>query len=331
MILSSNTSIFSHKHQTSPPKSTFIDHNHKQDENETPTTSDNIDCLIQDLQPFIHYTAQFFRLIHWKDHKAQKYSVLLFFCWILWWTLHRLILSLLPILIIAGKVYYERHQTTTTCQQTQHKEERKEEEEEDSELKHLVDDLTEIRDAIYIFSNIKDWIRKSDTLCRLYYKHYSIASPKQRINVLFSVAYLFTMIYAGWLILLYQQMITSCASLAWFLILVIMCVNSPWVNPVYVACVRALMPLIHQSFENTITTTSTTLTATSSTNTKQLEQDDHFTHGYCFETYHHQRWWFPTGWSNLLLPQDRPVWYVHIGKKTFNKFINYNNICYLFT
>ncbi|KAF1800450.1 hypothetical protein V8B55DRAFT_1391507 [Mucor lusitanicus] len=29
---------------------------------------------------------------------------------------------------------------------------------------------------------------------------------------------------------------------------------------------------------------------------------------YRFELYHHQRWWFPTGWSNLLLPQDRAVW-----------------------
>lgn len=39
------------------------------------------------------------------------------------------------------------------------------------------------------------------------------------------------------------------------------------------------------------------------------KQEEPATHTYCFELYHHQRWWFPTGWSNNLLPQDRPVWY----------------------
>ncbi|KAI7896147.1 uncharacterized protein EV154DRAFT_398489, partial [Mucor mucedo] len=35
---------------------------------------------------------------------------------------------------------------------------------------------------------------------------------------------------------------------------------------------------------------------------------------YCFQVYHHQRWWFPTGWSNFLLPEDPPVWSDQHGK-----------------
>ncbi|CAO3673665.1 unnamed protein product [Rhizopus microsporus] len=30
---------------------------------------------------------------------------------------------------------------------------------------------------------------------------------------------------------------------------------------------------------------------------------------YCFEVYHHQRWWVATSWEHCLIPQDPPVWW----------------------
>lgn len=30
---------------------------------------------------------------------------------------------------------------------------------------------------------------------------------------------------------------------------------------------------------------------------------------YCFEVYHHQRWWVAAGWGHCLIPQDPPVWW----------------------
>jgi hypothetical protein len=307
MIPSSNPSLLKCHHcHTSSAKSVYTNNNKDNNDIENDNTSADIDCLIQDLQPIIHYIAEFIRLIHWKSNESM-YSMLLFSAWILWWTLHKLVLSSIPIILIGLKIYHEL--PSPLHQHTLHPEEQ---DNNEYYINTLLDDLTEIRDTIYLISSIKNWIQKSDTLCRAYYKYYLIASRKQRSTICFGVACLFTMIYAGWIFLLYQQIITSCASIAWFTILVIMCLNSPWVNPIYVACVRAVVPVVYYFIELTnITNTSAATTTRLHTLSQQQDNDQHYINGYCFEIYHHQRWWFPTGWSNLLLPQDRPVWYVY--------------------
>ncbi|GAA5804694.1 hypothetical protein HPULCUR_010197 [Helicostylum pulchrum] len=93
-------------------------------------------------------------------------------------------------------------------------------------------------------------------------------------------------------------MITGASSLLWFFVLITMCLYSPWVYPIYIASVRAVSPLIHTLQQVTL----------DGEDDGEDELESEYIHGYCFEIYHHQRWWIPTGWGNLLLPQDLPLW-----------------------
>lgn len=260
-------------------------------------TSSAVDSILKDLQPVIHYIALFIRLTQWKDSKKTKYSLALFLSLIIWWTIHRYVLCLLPLVLVMMKIQHDLFFSFTRHQQ-------------ENQLE-LISDLTEIRNTVCLVSSIKNWIQKSDTLCRAYYQYYSVATTKERSVICFGVACLFTMVYAGWTFLVYQQMITGCDSLVWFFILVIMCLHSPWVNPICVACVRAVAPLVHYLKTNV------------DNEAPMIGQPVVSTNDYCFQIYHHQRWWFPTGWSNILLPQDPPVWYVYnqrlhiITKKRF--------------
>ncbi|KAI8641633.1 hypothetical protein BD408DRAFT_417909 [Parasitella parasitica] len=81
-----------------------------------------------------------------------------------------------------------------------------------------------------------------------------------------------------------------------------MCVHSPWVRPIQIAAVRLirLLSCLSTTYSNTTSIDSNIVAAKNEQHGNQR--------GYLFEVYHHQRWWFPTGWSNLLLPQDRAVW-----------------------
>ncbi|CEI86739.1 hypothetical protein RMCBS344292_01170 [Rhizopus microsporus] len=45
----------------------------------------------------------------------------------------------------------------------------------------------------------------------------------------------------------------------------------------------------------------------SNSSTKTVTRSSQQTY-YCFEVYHHQRWWVATGWGHCLLPQDPPAW-----------------------
>ncbi|KAK4512861.1 uncharacterized protein ATC70_003570 [Mucor velutinosus] len=126
-----------------------------------------------------------------------------------------------------------------------------------------------------------------------------MASEKTRSFICVGVSCLFTIVYAGWIILLQQQQI-HLSSLIWFALVMIMCAHSPWVQPIQMACVRAILPLISYAMAKNTTTTDA--------NHCMKEEPAENQRRYRFELYHHQRWWFPTGWSNLLLPQDRAVW-----------------------
>jgi hypothetical protein len=249
--------------------------------------------LIEDLKHIIHYIAVLLRILQWKQAK-KTYSLTLLCALVLHSTLYRFILYAAPALYIYS--YYNR--------------------EINSETRHhrfasshysLIDDLTEIRDKIQWITAMINWFQQeSDTVYRLYYKKYvSISSARQRSMICFAVSCLFILFYAGWLILLQQIDLTFlvCCSL-----LVIMCAYCPWSHPIQTACVRAVSPLLLYAFPSSATTTTTTHIKAPIANNKLIGEK--YITGYCFEIYHHQRWWFPTGWSNLLLPQDRPVWYV---------------------
>ncbi|CAO3625633.1 unnamed protein product [Mucor hiemalis] len=99
-----------------------------------------------------------------------------------------------------------------------------------------------------------------------------------------------------------------------------MCLSSPWSKLMLNAISYKVFPFIYfftiPHDTNGITIVTKSDIATSPTAAIYIEkQPSEYTRaatttvrGYCFEIYHHQRWWFPYGWSNLLLPQDRPVW-----------------------
>ncbi|KAI9485993.1 MAG: hypothetical protein EXX96DRAFT_613834 [Benjaminiella poitrasii] len=77
-----------------------------------------------------------------------------------------------------------------------------------------------------------------------------------------------------------------------------MCLQSPWTKPIVIACARILVPILYQFLQRQ--------NGEKSICTNRKDNDD--LKIYCFEVYHHQRWWFPTGWSKILLPQDYPLW-----------------------
>jgi hypothetical protein len=139
----------------------------------------------------------------------------------------------------------------------------------------------------------------------LYDRHYSVATVKQRTIICLGVACLFIITYAGWAILLYQQTIQSFASIMWFTVFMIMCLCSPWITLVFAAITHVAKTFIYYFLIDT-------RKESSFLDSNIVKQEQYITNGYCFELYHHQRWWFLNGWSNLLLSQDRPVWYVVI-------------------
>lgn len=242
-----------------------------------------VETLLKDLQPLIHYTAFFLRLTQWKDNSNTKYSLVLLLGLIMWCKIHPYVMFLLPLILVLINIQCETFFPAAT---------------RSTSKVELVDDLTDIRNTVWLLASAKDWIQKSDTLCRAYYQYYSVATTKTRSVICFGVTSLFTIMYAGWTFLVYQQMITGCASLVWFFIVAIMCLYSPWANPICVACVRAVGPLVHYW-------------ETREDNEPPVVcQPLGLVNVYCFQIYHHQRWWFPTGWTNILLPQDPPVWYV---------------------
>ncbi|KAL9539991.1 hypothetical protein MBANPS3_009938 [Mucor bainieri] len=189
------------------------------------------------------------------------------------------------------------------CQQQQHID-NKEQEEESATL--LAYDLTTIRDTICFLTTAKNWLQQSDALCSAYHFYYSMASKKTRSFICIGVSCLFVIAYAGWVILLQQQHI-HLSSLTWLALVMIMCAHSPWVQPIQTACVRAMLPLISYCCYHYCHAMARHTTAPESTSSHH-EQQQEVHKRYRFELYHHQRWWFPTGWSNLLLPQDRAVW-----------------------
>lgn len=93
--------------------------------------------------------------------------------------------------------------------------------------------------------------------------------------------YLFIGTYTVWIIL------SRHFNVWWSSMMLVLFVHSPWYPFIHHACISPFM-------------STTAPTPTNSDNDRV----------YCFEVYHHQRWWFPAGWSNLLLPQDPSVWYV---------------------
>lgn len=250
---------------------------------ETIVDSSTLETLVRDLQPLIHYIALFIRLTHWKDSQKLKYSFALFLSLILWWSIDRWVMYLLPLVLVLVVLQHDQiFSPTRTSTQI-------------DETDELVHDLTDIRDTMCLIASIKDWIQKSDTLCRAYYRYYSVATSKQRSLIGFGAAIILTFMYAGWMLLVYHHMITGCASLMWLLIVAIMCLYSPWTNPICVACVRAVTVLIY----------SWNITQE---NEPENRQTTDLVNSYCFKVYHHQRWWFPTGWTNFLLPEDPPLW-----------------------
>lgn len=247
--------------------------------------------LIMDLQPVVHAMAMFLRILQWKGEE-RKYSFICLISLVLARSIQQYILYSLPCAaIIMLKLYQQQQQCLINNQQHG--------KEDDSAL---VYDLIEIRDRLYFLTTVKNWMQQSDTLCSVYHFYYSMASKKIRLFICVAVSCLFTIAYAGWVILLQQQQIHS-GSLIWLALLMIMCAHSPWVQPIQMACVRAILPLISSMVKGSAANSS--LIKGEQAETQKM---------YRFELYHHQRWWFPTGWSNLLLPQDRAVWYVFVHR-----------------
>jgi hypothetical protein len=242
--------------------------------------------LVNDLKHIIHYIAVLLRVLQWK-HPKRVYSLTLLCALVLHSTLYKCVLYSAPALFAILKIYnyYNREingQTRRTSSQYS-----------------LTDDLTEIRNKVQWVTAATDWIQQEiNTAYRVYYRKYlSISSAKQRSIICLGVSCLFALSYAGWLILLQQIDL-------FFLLLMIMCVYCPWVHPIQTALVRAAM-----LFYTSTTTTTTDIKKTRTPANADDKRGEICITGYCFEIYHNQRWWFPTGWSNLLLPQDRPVWY----------------------
>lgn len=290
-------------------------------ERHTNTSSSNVrktDLILSDLQPVIHFIAVCLRVLQWKGDE-QKYSFVCFISLILLRSVQPYIMyCLLPcLLLIVFKAHQQRQcysidsaAAAATCSQEkgqQHHHQFYQKIKDNREIDHsaLLYDLKEIQDKVCFLANIKQWIQESDVLCRAYHFYYSMSTKKLRSFVCIGVSCLFTISYAGWVILLQQQQIRS-SSLLWFALLIVMCLHSPWVQPIQTACVRAIFPLLYSllSPKNNNDGTAALENKSTATVVKNRQRE------YRFELYHHQRWWFPTGWSNLLLPQDCAVWYV---------------------
>ncbi|KAI8150337.1 Peroxin/Dysferlin domain-containing protein [Fennellomyces sp. T-0311] len=99
------------------------------------------------------------------------------------------------------------------------------------------------------------------------------------------------------LTLFWQYIIHSArlGQLAWFTGCVFLTWWSPWVHTVrQVICQQRERRRQQQK----------KLASISVTDMKRSELD----RMYCFSVYEHQRWWLHCGWTNLMLPHDRPEW-----------------------
>lgn len=273
--------------------------------------------LMLDLQPTIHYIAVILRILQWNGEE-KKYSFVCFISLILWGSIQPYIFYFLPCALSILKIYQQRqHYLMDKIRRQDQHHHYQYYQQENNEKKQLADsrcfeqDLTEICDKINFLTNVKNWMQESDTLCNAYH-FYSMSSKQIRSIICIGVSCLFTIAYAGWVILLQQQQF-HLGSLIWFALLMIMCLHSPWVHPIQIACVRAIMPLFYYSIQNTNNVVDSNMAVLKN----EHEENQR---GYRFELYHHQRWWFPTGWSNMLLPQDRAVWYV-VYKKNDMMFV----------
>jgi hypothetical protein len=260
-----------------------------------------------DLQPTIHFIAVILRILQWNGNE-KKYSLICFISLILLNSIQSYMLYCLPCALLIIKIYQQRqHYLINKLHRQKQHQHHQYYQQENYQKEQLVDplcfeqDLTEIRNKIHFLTNVKNWMQESDTLCSAYH-FYSMSSKQMRSIICISVSCLFIITYAGWVIFLQQQQF-HLSSLIWFALLIVMCLHSPWVHPIQIACVRAIMPLFYYSTQNTNNVTDSNMAVLKN----EYEEN---CRGYRFELYHHQRWWFPTGWSNMLLPQDRAVWYV---------------------
>lgn len=249
----------------------------------------------------IHSIAAFLRLLQWKGSE-KRYSFVCLIALILARSIQQYLVYSLPCLLFMLEIHHQQQSIDSQQHLQQHDDEPSE--------SALVYDLMEIRDTICFLTTARNWMQQSDTLCTVYHFYYSMASKKTRSFICVGVSCLFMMAYAGWVILLQQQQI-HLSSLIWFALVMIMCAHSPWVQPIQTACVRAMLPLISYAMAHKDTTSTECTKEEPAENQKR----------YRFELYHHQRWWFPTGWSNLLLPQDRAVWYVFMCVYTDDVFM----------
>ncbi|CEP08606.1 hypothetical protein [Parasitella parasitica] len=254
----------------------------------SPTKLQQIDLIVE-LQPVIHFIAAALRVLQWKGAE-KEYSYLCFLSLILLRSVQPYIMYCLPVALLILKSFQQTHYYQAAQLQQKNQ--------QHFDDTSLVDDLKEIRSSIFLRAAVKEWMQQSDTLCNAYHC-YSMSSRKTRSFVCIGVSCLSTIAYAGLVILLQQQHLSF---LIWLTLITIMCLHSPWVRPIQIAGVRAIQLLTCSlaAHSPTITTDSNIAGAK---NEKQENQ-----RSYRFELYHHQRWWFPTGWSNLLLPQDRAVW-----------------------
>lgn len=282
-------------------------------------TTTSIHSLLLDLQPLIHFTAHILRIIQWKDVNP-KYSLTSILLWIAVRSMHDFILYLMPIILLSAilTLRYVYPSTPTTLYQ-----QRSSMDENLYKRETLKEDLTEIWDTFHNILSFKDTIQNSDTLCNLHHRQFSMASAKQRSTIYLGAACFFILFCIEWVTLIRQQIINNCASVIWFFTLMIMCSCSPWLKLILSAISCKVLPIVcfftlpHNTQGITIVTNSDTTTSVSTAADLQSEPREYndtvlttTVRGYCFEIYHHQRWWFPYGWSDLLLPQDRPVWYV---------------------
>lgn len=253
----------------------IMDYYYNNDKTTLDAQNQHIIQIVKDLQPQIHHIAFLIRVVKWQENP--NYTVLLLCLCIIFQHMYKPILLLFPIIIPSMFNYVTNNNTQTKC----HNE------------SFLIEDLTYIHNNIQIISKTKIWIQNNSILCRAY-NLYSFGSIKTRTVILLIASILFSIVYACWVILLKHLELSHAL---WSLVLLTSFVHSPWFSLVAHTCFHIVNPFIDYGLQKWPSIQPAA---------QQVENN----RVYCFEIYHHQRWWFPAGWGNLLLPQDPSVWYV---------------------
>ncbi|KAI9484582.1 integral peroxisomal membrane peroxin-domain-containing protein [Zychaea mexicana] len=267
----------------------------------------NLSEILATLKPYIHALVVFARLLQWKplDNNQTNPMVLVVLLWTALCFHHKLLLGIVaPVLIVSVLLTSSTMATPDTSKTRPHGRRRstasnssdKEQtlENDDPILSEITHDLAELA-KLLSFAFVIDHNNKNDGYSENNNKKGKSDADHQRTRQLAVGVCL--MLFWQWILhtsrLYHLVWLTGCMFLTWW---------SPWVH-----ALRHMICHIRKAMTTMTTTTPSSLTTCSdAASTTAVKQE--LDRLYCFSIYEHQRWWLHRGWSNFLLPHDRPEW-----------------------